>query len=51
MKVKFLIISTLLLLSATVSAQYKEYVFGLKMGPSWNWMSSGTSQLIIIRLW
>ena len=41
MKVKFLIISTLLLLSATVSAQYKEYVFGLKMGPSWNWMSSG----------
>lgn len=45
MKTKLLIISTLLFLSVSVSAQYKEYVFGLKMGPSWNWMSSGNQSV------
>lgn len=40
MKIKFLIISALLLCAMRVSAQYKEIVLGLKMGPSWNWMSS-----------
>ncbi len=41
MKIKFLIISALLLCSMSVSAQYRDYAVGLKMGPSWNWMSSG----------
>ena len=40
MKVKLLIISALMLCAMSVSAQYREYVVGLKMGPSWNWMSS-----------
>ena len=46
MKTKLLIISILLFISASVSAQYKEYVFGLKMGPSWNWMSSGNQSAV-----
>lgn len=46
MKTKLLIISALIFLSASVSAQYKEYVFGLKMGPSWNWMSSGNQSAV-----
>ena len=40
MKFKFLIISALMFCTMSVSAQYREYVVGLKMGPSWNWMSS-----------
>lgn len=46
MKIKFLIISALLFCTMHVSAQYKEYVIGLKMGPSWNWMSSSSESVI-----
>lgn len=45
MKIKFLIVSALLFCTMTVSAQYKEFVVGLKMGPSWNWMSSSSESV------
>lgn len=40
MKTKALIISILLFFTLNASAQFKEYAFGLKAGPSWTWMSS-----------
>ena len=40
MKFRILIISVLTFFTLSASAQYKEYTFGVKIGPSWTWMTS-----------